>query len=162
VLLVFTAQHLAAQTAIESNPAESVYGVPYGVEAAPTGMDQIRQYPHPAPDWAATHGYPNYDLPDHHFGVWFRSQAWGLTKTERCAIPAPWRPRGLGNLFARPSTSHRMDYHRYVLIDPTSGYGPSYYVRQPDPNCCVRTIDGHIIYRQSRADERALTEPCDH
>jgi hypothetical protein len=167
MLLLFTTQHLAAQSPYEGYPhqgtpiAESDHGAAWGTQAPTTGMDQMRQYPHPGPEWAATHGYPNYDHPDHHFGIWFRSQAWGLTKTERCAIPNPWRPRGFGNLFARPSTSHRMDYNRPYLIDPYSSYGPSYYVRQPDPRCCVRTVDGHLIYWNSRAEERALSEPCD-
>lgn len=130
----------------------------FGAEMPPTGMDVYRQYPHPGPEWAATHGYPNYDYPDHLFGQWFRSQAWGLTQRERCGIPAPWRPRGLGNLFARPSTPHRMDYNRRILIDPHTGYGPSYYVRQPDPNCCARNCEGYWRWKNTRKREAALKE----
>jgi hypothetical protein len=163
-ILVFTTQHLAAQSADDDNgyqgPIRSGYNAPVGPITQPTGMDQIRDYPHPGPEWAATHGYPNYDLPSRHFDIWFRSQAWGLTKRERCAIPDPWRPRGFGNLFARPSTSHRMDYHRYVLADPLSGYGPSYYQRLPDQRCCVRDCEGHVIYKQSRQAMWAMEEPC--
>lgn len=181
VLLVFTSQHLAAQTSyensaaggqneepqvLESETVPGTYREVYpdvmpgyaGASPPPTGMDQIRQYPHPAPQWAATHAYPNYDFPDYMFGIWFRPQGWGLTKRERCAIPDPWRPRGKGNLFARPSTPHRMDYNREVVVHPYTSYGPSYYVRQPDPRCCVRTKDGHIIYRNSRKREAQLQE----
>lgn len=132
------------------------YGDGFAAEPLPTGMDQIRQYPHPGPEWAATHAYPNYDFPDHLFGIWFRSQAWGLTKRERCGNPDPWRPRGYGNLFARPTTPHRMDYNREVLVDPCTGYGPSYFVRQPDPNCCVRDCDGHRLKWNSRWRQRQL------
>jgi len=169
VLLVFTSHQLRAQSPYAGYPQENSYqeacpqeGYPvdaYGYgEAAPTGMDQIREYPHPGPQWAATHGYPNYDLPDWHFGVWFRSQAWGLTKRERRAIPDPWRPRGLGNLFARPSTTHRMDYNRPYLTHPHTEYGPSYYLRQPDQRVCVRDFDGKRVYRESRRMERQLDE----
>lgn len=130
----------------------------YGAEMPPPGMDRYRQYPHPGPQWAATHGYPNYDYPDHLYGIWFRSQAWGLTHQERCGIPDPWRPRGFGNLFARPTTPHRMDYNRRVLIDPYTAYGPSYYVRQPDPRCCARDCEGHEIWKASREREAILRQ----
>ncbi|MCA9071041.1 MAG: hypothetical protein KDA84_19070 [Planctomycetaceae bacterium] len=130
----------------------------YGVEAGPTGMDLYRQYPHPGPQWAATHAYPNYDYPDNLYGIWFRSQAWGLTQRERCGVPDPWRPRGFGNLFARPSTPHRMDYHRRVLIDPHTGYGPSYFVRQPDPRCCARNVDGYKQWVKTNRYDSDLKE----
>ncbi len=163
LLVAFSTQHLAAQSTFEGYPPESGsssgYEVPFGPQVRPTGMDQMRQYPHPAPPWAATHGYPNYDHPDHHFGIWFRSQAWGLTKRERCAFPEPFRPRGYGNLFARPTTSHRMDYSRPVLADEGSQYGPSYYVRQPDPRCCARDCDGHLYRLRSAAADRAAECP---
>ena len=165
MLLVFTTSSLWAQTKYNGEPLDPGHGPGWGVQGPPTGMDQIRQYPHPGPEWAATHGYPNYDLPDRHFDVWFRSQAWGLTKRERCAIPDPWKPRGFGNLFARPVTSHRMDYNRPVLVYPYSEYGPSYFVREPDPECCVRDCQGHCYAHQQlareRALERALSQPCD-
>lgn len=157
MLLSFTTLQLLAQekpaTTLDDEPRRSIrtgFNAPLGPIAQPTGMDQMRLYPYPGPPGAPTHGYPNYDVPDRHFDIWFRPQFWGVTKRERCAIPDPWRPRGFGNLFARPSTSHRMDYHRYVLVDALTGYGPSYYLRQPDQRCCVRTCDGHIIYLQSR------------
>ena len=66
--------------------------------------------------------------------------------------PTPFKPRGYGNLFARPSTSHRMDYSRPYLIDPYSEYGPSYYVRQPDPNCCCRDpFPAHVTIADSNS-----------
>lgn len=141
----------------ECYPAEA-YGAGYGVQGPLTGMDRIRQYPYPGPEWAATHGYPNYDLPDRHFDIWFRSQAWGLTKRERCAIPDPWKPRGLGNLYARPVTTHRMDYNRPVVVYPHSEYGPSYYLREPDPECCCRTCPGHCYAHRQLAKERELDQ----
>lgn len=144
----------------EAYPA-AMPGQVSGYGAGSSGMDLYRQYPHPGPQWAATNGYPNYDYPDHLYGVWFRSQAWGSTHRERCAIPTPWRPRGFGNLFARPSTPHRMDYNRRVLIDPYSSYGPSYYVRQPDPRCCVRNCDGELIWIKSQRREAELREKLD-
>lgn len=170
MLLVFTTSTLWAQSKYNGEPIDPGYqpqsypppqfnyGSAYGAHGAPTGMDQIRDYPHPGPEWAATHGYPNYDWPDRHFDVWFRSQAWGLTKRERCAIPDPWKPRGLGNLFARPVTSHRMDYNRPVLVCPHSEYGPSYYLREPDPECCVRNCDGHCYAHRQLRRERQLDE----
>ncbi len=150
LLLAVATPHLVAQT-----PADAAYQgtspdlprgyalpMPSGPRSVPTGMDEIRQYPYPGPEFAPTHGYPNYDLPNRFFGVWFLPRFWGLTKWERCAQAAPFKPRGFGNLFARPSTSHRMDYRRPYIFDSYTEYGPSYYVRQPDPNCCARTIPG--------------------
>lgn len=98
-----------------------------------SGMDDFRSSPHEGyPN--TSHGYPHYDLPGQHYGIWFRPHPFGMSKNERCRTPAPWRPRGFGNLFARPSTPYRMDYNRYQVSGATM-YGPSYYVRQPDPRC---------------------------
>ncbi len=174
ILVAFAAQPILAQTTYDdsapsredleagfSSPPRlggGGYNAPVGPVAQPTGMEQIRIYPHPGPPQAATHGFPNYDLPNWHFDIWFRPKAWGLTKRERCAIPDPWRPRGYGNLFARQSTAHRMDYHRYVLVDRLTGYGPSYYLLKPDQRCCVRTPEGHVIYMRSREEMWQLEE----
>lgn len=79
-------------------------------------------------------GYPHYDWPNERYGQWYRPQAFGLGQYERCQ-PRPFRPRGYGNLSNRPKTCYRMDYHPYVLKDPTTEYGPSYYLRQPDERC---------------------------
>jgi hypothetical protein len=171
LLLAFPSQAIWAQSPYEGYPVEpagsdpecyppegysSGSGVGYGMEGPPTGMDRIRQYYHPGPEWAASHGYPNYDWPNRHFDIWFRSQSFGATKRERCAIPDPWKPRGYGNLFARPNTSHRMDYNRPVLVCPNSEYGPSYYLREPDHECCCRTCQGHMYAHRQLAKERKL------
>jgi hypothetical protein len=174
VLLAYAPQALRAQAEYEGHASEeSAYapeGYPsefgyepgyeygYSPESPPTGMDRIRKYYHPGPEWAASHGYPNYDWPNRHFDVWFRSRFWGLTKRERCAIPDPWKPRGYGNLFARPNTSHRMDYNRPVLVCPYSDYGPSYYLREPDHECCVRTHRGHMYAHWELSRERKLDQ----
>ncbi len=151
LLLAATTPHLAAQPPVDNSyqamssnlPEGYVLPMPPGPRSKPTGMDEIRQYPYPGPEFAPTHGYPNYDLPNRFFGLWFLPKAWGLTKRERCSLADPFKPRGYGNLFARPSTSHRMDYRRPYIFDSYTTYGPSYYVRQPDPNCCARSIGGH-------------------
>jgi hypothetical protein len=174
VLLAFAPQLLRAQTESEGHsagqpvydsevyPNEVGYGPAYeygyGDEGPPTGIDRIRQYYHPGPEWAASHGFPNYDWPNRHFDVWFRSQSFGATKRERCAIPDPWKPRGYGNLFARPNTSHRMDYNRPVLVCPHSEYGPSYYLREPDHECCCRTCRGHMYAKWELSRERKVDQ----
>lgn len=79
-------------------------------------------------------GYPHYSMPDYRYDVWYRPDRFGWGVAERCA-PPPFRPRGYGNLFNRPSTCYRMDYNRYVLKNHRTDYGPSYYFRSPDQRC---------------------------
>lgn len=83
-------------------------------------------------------GHLHYDHRSRHYGHWYQPKQFGLTIVERCSAPL-FRPRGYGNLFNRPSNCYRMDYHRYVLKDHRSDYGPSYYHNLPDPRCTKTT-----------------------
>lgn len=104
-------------------------------EPSPIGQSSPTAQPHAGGAGWPSAGYPHYEDPPHFYDPWFRPRAFGLGKEERCRHHRPFRPRGYGNLFNRPSTPFRMDYHRYVVLDPYSGYGPSYYRRLPDPRC---------------------------
>lgn len=99
------------------------------------GYDYYREYPHPGYPPSATAAHPNYDLPAKHYDVWYRPKLFGWTKALRCAKEDTFRPRGYGRLFVEPETPKRMDYHRAVLLQPVSGYGPAYYHRTPDQRC---------------------------
>jgi hypothetical protein len=90
--------------------------------------------PHFGTPDAPSRGYAHYELPSERYGQWYRPRAFGLGKNERCA-PDAFRPRGYGNLAARPCTAYRIDYHPFVLENPASDFGPSYYRRQPDQRC---------------------------
>ena len=89
-------------------------------------------------------GYRHYDDPAYRYDIWYRPRGFGWGIAERCA-PAPFRPRGYGNLFAEPSTCYRMDYNRYVLRNHRTDYGPSYYRRSADQRC--DTYDHSAHYR---------------
>ncbi|MBW3540222.1 MAG: hypothetical protein KY476_08125 [Planctomycetes bacterium] len=80
-------------------------------------------------------GHPHYDRSMERYGGWYRPKAFGLKAWQRCTQPLPWRPRGYGNLLARPFTCYRMDYDPYVLSHHETEYGPSYYLRKPDQMC---------------------------
>ncbi|WP_166819911.1 hypothetical protein [Thalassoroseus pseudoceratinae] len=99
------------------------------------GYDYYREYPNQGYPPSAEAGHPNYDLPKKHYDVWYRPKLFGWTKSLRCAKKDTFRPRGFGRLFVEPDTPKRMDYHRAVLTQPVSGYGPSYYYRTPDQRC---------------------------
>lgn len=79
-------------------------------------------------------GYPHYDLETKHYDHWYLPKLFGWGKAERCS-PRPFRPRGYGNLSNPPSTCYRIDYNPYVLEDARTRWGPSYFMRQPDPRC---------------------------
>lgn len=67
-------------------------------------------------------------------GIWYRPRFLGLRKSERCS-PDPFHPRGLGHLFARPSTPCRIDYAPTPLRTLETDYGPHYFRRPPSPYC---------------------------
>lgn len=90
--------------------------------------------PHYGEEDAPSRGYPHYDYPFERYGQWYRPRAFGLKQEERC-LPRPFRPRGYGNLQKRPSTCYRMEYRPFELVDPSTKYGPSYFLRQPDSRC---------------------------
>lgn len=102
------------------------------------GYDIYREYPHPGYPPSAAAGHPNYDLPKENYDVWYRPKLFGWTKALRCSKKDTFRPRGFGHLFKEPQTPMRMDYHRPVLTQPVSGYGPAYYYRVPDQRCKCR------------------------
>ena len=98
------------------------------------GFDQYRQQPNLGGPSSPSHGFKHFPFSMHMFTNWHRPKASTLTKWQRCA-PDPFRPRGLGHLFARPCDSFRMDYTPYVLADSHSQYGPSYLYRESDQRC---------------------------
>lgn len=98
-------------------------------------MSTYAEQPHPGDPLDPSVGQPHYDAPFWHYGHWFRPKAATLTALQRCACPDPFRPRGFGNLFARPCSPYRMEYDPYVIMDERNQYGPSYFVRPPDQRC---------------------------
>lgn len=90
--------------------------------------------PHPGQPGFPSGGFPHFEFDNRHYGHWYRPTAFGLGPYERCQ-PAPWRPRGYGNLGNRPCTAYRMDYAPFILDDSTSRFGPGYYRRQADERC---------------------------
>lgn len=116
-------------------------------EKAPPQIPPFRNsefgaYPHFGTPEDGGAGYRHYDDPAYRYDIWYRPHAFGWGIPERCA-PAPFRPRGYGNLFAEPSTCYRMDYNRYVLKNHRTDYGPSYYRRSPDQRCDTYDHSGH-------------------
>jgi hypothetical protein len=98
------------------------------------GYSQYRQHPDLGAPGSAAHGFFHFNGPLHRFGTWYRPRAATLTRFQRCA-PDPFRPRGLGHLFAEPCDGFRMEYSPYKLHDASSQYGPSYLARMPDERC---------------------------
>lgn len=98
------------------------------------GYAQIRSTPDLGAPGSAGNGFHHFSMPFDKYTSWYRPRAATLTKYQRCA-PAPFRPRGFGNLFARPCDGYRMEYEPYTLQDAPSKYGPSYIARMPDPRC---------------------------
>ena len=98
------------------------------------GFDGYRQQPDAGSPGSPAYGFKHFPLSMHMFTEWHRPRAATLTKCQRCA-PDSFRPRGFGNLFARPCDSFRMEYAPHVIDAPQSTYGPAYIYRQPDPRC---------------------------
>jgi len=98
------------------------------------GFDQYRQVPDLGAPGSAGHGFFHFSGPLDRFTTWYRPRAATLTPYQRCA-PDSFRPRGYGNLFARPCDGYRMEYSPYKLMNTQSQYGPSYIARMPDPRC---------------------------
>lgn len=92
---------------------------------------------------SAAAGAEHFPLPMHHYTHWYRPRAATLTAARRCEAQ-PFRPRGFGNLFARPCDCFRMEYRPYSLSDDRSLYGPVYIARQPDPRCEHCDEHGHL------------------
>ncbi|MGH7201085.1 MAG: hypothetical protein ACREJB_10805, partial [Planctomycetaceae bacterium] len=103
----------------------------HGWDIPPGGMPAPRRRGQPCRQYApSSEGQPHYHCPQRFYGVWYRPRTFGLGLEER-TTEDPFRPRGYGNLFARPHTCYRMEYDPYPLADPRSIYGPS-YLRQYD------------------------------
>ncbi len=98
------------------------------------GFDQFRQQPDLGAPGSPGFGFKHFPFKMHMFTTWHRPRAATLTKAQRCA-PEKFRPRGYGDLFARPCDSFRMEYTPHVLSDPSSQYGPSYIYRNADQRC---------------------------
>ncbi len=103
-------------------------------EAIPFRDGPYGDHPHYGSPAAPSIGYQHYDLESKHYGNWYLPKLFGWGKAERCQ-PRAFRPRGLGNLINPPSTCYRIDYHPFVLKDARTRFGPSYFMRQPDPRC---------------------------
>ena len=104
------------------------------------GYAQIRATPDLGAPGSAGNGYHHFSMPFDRYTNWYRPRAATLTNYQRCA-PSPFRPRGFGNMFARPCDGYRMEYEPYTLEDAPSKYGPSYIARMPDPRCNACCLD---------------------
>ncbi|GAB5440433.1 MAG: hypothetical protein Fues2KO_07820 [Fuerstiella sp.] len=98
------------------------------------GYDRYRRQPDTGAPGSPAYGFKHFPAPMHAFTTWYRPRAATLTAAQRCA-PQPFRPRGFGNLFARPCDPFRMEYNPHVLSQGHSTYGPSYLLRMCDPRC---------------------------
>jgi len=118
-------------------PAAAELPAPVPVESCDFSFDGFKSW-QAAPEYglpgSAAPGAQHYTLPMHHYTNWYRPRAATLTAAQRCEAQ-PFRPRGFGNLFARPCDGYRMEYKPYTLSDDRSQYGPVYITRQPDPRC---------------------------
>lgn len=72
-------------------------------------------------------GWHHFELPFARYGVWYRPNSMEPNNF-RCR-PRPFRPQGYG--MPQHVSCYRMDYNPYVLDDPNSIHGPSYYQRHP-------------------------------
>lgn len=98
------------------------------------GFDQYRQTADIGSPASPGYGFKHFPSPMHAFTRWHRPRAATLTAWQRCA-PQQFRPRGYGDLFARPCDPFRMDYTPHTLHDGHSKYGPAYLLRAPDQRC---------------------------
>ena len=98
------------------------------------GYSVQRSAPNYGAPGSAGSGFHHYSAPMHRYTNWYRPKASTLTQGQRCE-PDAFRPRGFGNVFARPCDSFRMDYEPYAIGDKASEYGPSYILRAQDPRC---------------------------
>ncbi len=119
---------------------------------APSGWSPVREHPllGSVPPFRTTalaaeptdggpqpsRGYPHYELPSRHYGIWFRPSSFGRQAPQRCT-PACFNPRGYGRLFARSCVGYRMDYEPFALPSEANAYGPA-YLADPDPYKCVQ------------------------
>ena len=98
------------------------------------GYADIRATPDLGAPGSAGSGFHHFSMPFDKYTQWYRPRAASLTAYQRCE-PDAFRPRGFGNLFARPCDGYRMEYEPYMLGDGPSKYGPAYIARMPDPRC---------------------------
>ena len=98
------------------------------------GYSVYRSTPNYGSPGSGGNGFHHYPAPMDRYTNWYRPKAATLTQGERCE-PDAFRPRGFGNIFARPCDGFRMDYEPYAIGDTVSTYGPSYMLRAPDPRC---------------------------
>lgn len=88
--------------------------------------------PHGGPKCSPTEGYHHYDLPSKHYGMWFRPAAFAEDRNSHCKSRI-YAPRGYG--WANRLDPMQMDYHPYVVKQPCTQLGPSYYHRPPPEPC---------------------------
>lgn len=106
------------------------------------GYSVQRSTPNYGSPGSAGNGFHHFSAPMDRYTNWYRPKASTLTQGQRCE-PDSFRPRGYGNLFARPYDGFRMDYEPYAIGDSASTYGPSYMLRVPDPRCNSCCENGH-------------------
>jgi len=99
-----------------------------------SGFNPWRAVPQTGALGSAASGYQHFSLPMHRYTQWYRPRAATLTPCRRCE-QNPFRPRGLGHLFARPCDGYRIEFTPHAMCDGRSRYGPAYIARQPDPRC---------------------------
>jgi hypothetical protein len=107
---------------------------------------------------SAGNGFNHFPLPLDKYTNWYRPRASSLTQYQRCA-PDEFRPRGFGNLFARPCDGFRMEYEPYAISDGMSNYGPAYFSRLPNPQCEIAITAMMMIAKTARnkADSHGAT-----
>lgn len=158
--LLTTAAHAETQPPVPPMPQPVPQPVPQPMpQAVPQGMPAIGSptpygpLPPPAPPFRDTiygaHAnpgppgspgelHPHYPEYQTRYGIWYQPRSFH-EPTRKPYRPLPFRPRGLGNLFADDCQHDRMDYNRYVVQELPSRYGPSYYPKYSwAAECLVR------------------------
>ncbi len=130
-LLLLSASTVFAQQNMKPFPPEPA--PPITGDDAPYFRDtQFGQYPHFGNPGAPSEGHLHRDLPDVHYGVWYRPNSF-QGQTDWCK-PLPFNPRGRGT--PKHTACERLDYAPYQLAVPHTPYGPYYYPRPLTYNCC--------------------------
>jgi hypothetical protein len=149
-VVLLCAQTARAQSAPASAEAE-LCPVPIGQETGGGFFSRFQgpflrdtavgSRPHVASTMDPAHGYPHYDLPSKHYGMWYRPAAFAEDTQNKCASRV-FAPRGYG--WGNRLDCTQMDYNPYVVKQLPSRHGPSYYHRPPlEPCHCALQGCGH-------------------
>lgn len=108
-----------------------------GVDAPYFKDGQLGDQVHFGDNGSPGQGYPHRNMTDVHYGLWYRPN--GLQGQTDWCKPERFNPRGNG--YPKQTSCMRLDYAPYQVATPNSQYGPYYYPRAMQHNCCVEEHD---------------------